>query len=296
MNEATSRFIAIDWGTTNRRIYLLGADAELIATECDDRGVMAMNGHCFDAEVAKLRARFGDHPVICAGMVGSPRGWANVPYVACPAGFEEVAAGLHWVEPGRAAIVPGVSSVAGRKGDTMRGEEVQLLGAVIAGLAPGDGVLCQPGTHCKWALMEDGRIRSFRTTMTGELYALLRKHSLLSDVIEGEVEIGPAFHEGLADAKSQYLLNDLFRIRASGMLGLRSKEEAASYASGLLIGSDVREQDLSPDKEVFILADPTFGGLYREALRVAGVSSTVVDSHASFVAGIARIWELANVR
>jgi 2-dehydro-3-deoxygalactonokinase len=288
------RFIAVDWGTSNRRTYLLDDGGGLINSERDDCGVLAMRGRCFAEEAARLRARFGDLPMFCAGMVGSARGWASVPYLECPAGLAELAAGLHWIEPGRSAIVPGLSSISGHKGDTMRGEEVQLLGAVHAGLVPGDALLCQPGTHCKWARMADGKVAAFRTTMTGELFALLREHSLLSDVIAGEASIGEAFDQGLADARQQSLLSDLFRVRASGLLGLRSKEDAVSYVSGLLIGSDVREQDPKADDEIYILADPTFGGFYCHALRARGVASHVIDSHAAFVAGIARIRELAH--
>ena len=106
---------------------------------------------------------------------------------------------------------------------------VQLLGALHAGLAPESSLLCQPGTHCKWARMADAKIQSFRTAMTGELFAILSRHSLLADVIAGEPRLGDAFDEGLADAKEQRLLSDLFRVRASGLHHDRSgkKEENA---------------------------------------------------------------------
>lgn len=289
-----SNYIAVDWGSSNRRTYLLGYGGTLIDSQRDDCGVLAMGGRCFASEVGRLRDRFGDLPVICAGMVGSARGWAQAPYLACPAGLPELAANLHWIEPGRAAIVPGLSSINGRKGDTMRGEEVQLLGAVHAGLVPADSQLCQPGTHCKWARMVDGKVGSFRTSMTGELFALLRDHSLLADVIAGEACLGEAFDEGLADSAQQTLLSDLFRVRASGLLGLRSKEDAVSYVSGLLIGSDVREHELGCGDELHILADPAFGKFYRHALEMRGATGHIVDSQAAFIAGIARIWELAH--
>ena len=198
--------LAVDWGTTNRRVYAIDADGAVLATERDDRGILAMADGAFAADVAAIRARFGDVPVLCAGMVGSNRGWANVPYLACPADLPALARSLHWVEPGRTAIVPGVSTVAGTRGDVMRGEEVQLLGAVAAGLAPGGALLCQPGTHCKWARMAGGKIADFRTTLTGELFALLRGHSLLADTIGGTVADGPAFSEGVRDSAAGRLL------------------------------------------------------------------------------------------
>ena len=241
--------IAIDWGTTNRRIYLMSADGSLLAVETDGCGVIAMAGADYAAEVRTIRARLGDLPVLCAGPVGSARGWQVAPYCACPGDVPAIADALLWVEPGRTAIVPGLSSVTEAHGDVMRGEEVQLLGAVAAGLAPPDGLLCQPGTHAKWARMASGAVAGFRTAMTGELFALLRQHSLLSEMIAGEATDVAAFSAGVDAAARAMLLTDLFGVRACDLLGLRPRAQAASFASGLLIGSDVREQATCPRRD-----------------------------------------------
>ena len=291
MGEAA--FLAIDWGTTNRRVYAIDADGGVVATERDDHGVLAIAPDAFAAELDGIRQRFGDKPVLCAGMVGSVRGWVEVSYLRCPADLDALAHGLHWVEP-RIAIVPGLSIVDGGRGDVMRGEEVQLLGSVPAGLAPADALLCQPGTHCKWARMADGRVDRFRTTMTGEMFALLRGHSLLADFLRGEVADGPAFREGVAAAADATLLTRLFGVRADSLLGLRSREDSAAFVSGLLIGSDVREQALGPGQAVHVLADPALGGLYAAAIALAGGRAVSVDSQAAFVAGITAIWRMAD--
>lgn len=289
-------FLAIDWGTTNRRVYAIDAGGGVVATERDDHGILAMAGDDFAGEIAGVRMRFGDLPVLCAGMVGSNRGWATVPYLPCPADLSALAGALHWIEPGRTAIVPGVSTVTGGRGDVMRGEEVQLLGAVAAGLVPGDALLCQPGTHCKWAQMAGGAIADFRTTMTGELFAMLRTHSLLAETIGGAVSDGASFRDGAVDAAEGRLLGELFGVRASGLLGLRKPKDAASYASGLLIGSDVREQGLLPDEIVHLLASGDLAALYAAAIEAVGAHVVVLDSHRAFVAGINAIWNLAHVR
>lgn len=282
--------IAIDWGTTNRRVYLLDRDGALLDTIRDDCGVLAMAGRDYAAEVAAIRARVGDLPVLCAGMVGSVRGWATVPYLPCPTDLSGLAAALHWVEPGRTAIVPGLSWTDGARGDVMRGEEVQLLGAVAAGLAPADALLCQPGTHAKWARMAGGAVAGFQTRMTGEMFALLRQHSLLAGMIDAPVADGPAFRAGVADAGDGRLLERLFGVRASALLGLRAADDGAAYASGLLIGSDVCEQGLTPGSVVHLLADPALGSLYAVAIRAVGAEVAIIDSHASFLAGIVAIW------
>ena len=284
----SAQVIAIDWGTTNRRVYVLGAGGEVLLTERDGLGLLAVPAGGFAAEVADIRARLGDWPVLLAGMVGSARGWANVPYLSCPAGLADLAGALHWVEPGRTAIVPGLSDPVG---DVMRGEEVQLLGAVAAGLAPADALLCQPGTHCKWAQMRGGRVESFATAMTGELFALLQKHSLLADFLGGAVADGEAFRAGVRDGLVGRLTTRLFRVRAAALLGQRSADDSAAYTSGLLIGHDVGSEALREGDPVHILADPHLGGLYAAAVRLAGGEPHLVDSQAAFVAGIWRLWK-----
>jgi 2-dehydro-3-deoxygalactonokinase len=274
--------LAVDWGTTNRRVFLLDG-GRVIRAERDDRGVTAVAQGQFEAEAAGIRARFGDLPMLMAGMVGSTVGWRIAPYVPAPAGIAELAAGLMWIDD-RTAIVPGVSTED--PADVMRGEEVQLLGAVEAGLTPRDALLVQPGTHCKWVEMADGRIADFRTAMTGELFALLRKHGLLAAQLGAEVTLGAAFFQGVEEGRKRDLAASLFGIRAARMLGQRDDADAASFASGLLIGSDVAARlERSQHDTVHILADPVLGGLYSAAVEAHGRAARLVDSHAAFVAG-----------
>ncbi len=288
-------FIAIDWGTTNRRAYAIDAEGGVIETLRDDKGVLSVARDAFAQEVAGLRALLGDVPVLCAGMVGSTRGWIDVSYRSCPAGLDDLVDGLVWVEPGRTAIVPGVATRLGRT-DVMRGEEVQMLGAVAAGMAPADALFCQPGTHCKWARIEGGQIAGFRTAMTGEIFALLRNHSLLGDFLRGEVFDGAAFHEGMALAADRCLLSDLFGERAAVILGVRDASEVASRVSGLLIGTDVGEQAIVAGEPVHILADPILRPLYAAAVVQAGGKPIILDSHTAFLAGITAIWDRIHER
>lgn len=280
-------FLGVDWGTTSRRVFHI-EEGEVVATERDDRGASALAAGEYPTEVAAIRKRFGDLPMLLAGMVGSNIGWRNVPYAATPARLEDLAAGLEWIDA-RTAIVPGVASEA----NVMRGEEVQLLGACATGRVPGSALLAQPGTHCKWARIEDGAIAAFTTAMTGELFALLKARSLLSSQLTAEAAVGPAFVEGVAEGARRDLVASLFGVRARGVLGLLDDKDAASYASGILIGADVVAR-IEPGETVHLLADKTLGGLYAAAVDQLGGRAYRVDSHAAFVAGISRIWELAQ--
>jgi len=283
-------FIAVDWGTSNRRAFRI-EDGHVVASERDDRGAASVAAADYPAEVAGIRQRLGDLPMLLAGMVGSNIGWRAVPYVAAPAGIPEIAAALDRIDA-RTAIVPGLSYRDGSHADVMRGEEVQLLGAVAADLVPPDALLCQPGTHCKWASVEAGRITRFTTAMTGELFALLRTHGLLARQLGHPVEPGTAFLAGVTEGAKRDLAASLFAIRARGVLGLADDADAASFASGLLIGADTAAR-IAPGATVHILADPALGALYATAIDALGGRAHHIDSQAAFVAGITRIQELA---
>ena len=280
-------FITADWGTTNRRAYLLDAGGSCVAEFEDDKGIMSVPKGGFGEAVAEIRARLGDHPLLLAGMVGSNRGWVEAPYVPCPAGLQDLATALVWPEQGRTAIVPGVSFVDPDEADVMRGEEVQLLGAFAAGIVPADPLVCHPGTHNKWARLRGGRIERFRTVMTGEVFNLLRENSILSDLLSGPAEPGRAFEHGVRRGLADECLPaELFKIRARVLLGEARAEDAASFGSGLLIGTDVRaglrEGD---DDEVVVMGRPELTQLYAEALRIAGRQAREVDGEQAFLAG-----------
>lgn len=283
-------FIAVDWGTTNRRAYRLDPSGACDGEFEDGQGVLSVAAGGFPEAVGEIRCRLGDLPLLLAGMVGSNRGWVEVPYVPCPAGLDDLAANLVW--PGeREAIVPGVSFVGECRADVMRGEEVQLLGAVAAGQVPADALVCHPGTHNKWVVVGDGRIQSFRTVMTGELFNLLRQHSILADLLKTDAEPDDAFHRGVRHGLDETdLQSELFAVRARVLLGEARREDAASYTSGLLIGSDVRI-GLSGNSAVIVcvMGRPELTRLYAAAIHEAGRAANELDGEQSFLSGIGAI-------
>ena len=289
-----SGFIAADWGTTNRRAYRIGASGEPEAEFEDDKGILSVPAGGFGAAVAEIRQRLGDWPLLLAGMVGSNRGWIEAPYVASPAGIEDIAAHLVWPEEKRTAIVPGVSLLDGEDADVMRGEEVQVLGALATGEVGRDALVCHPGTHNKWVRVARGQIQRFTTVMTGELFNLLKQHSILSGMIGGKVEPGVAFERGvLRGLEGTIVTAELFKVRARVLLGQSPEAEAPSFASGLLIGADLRAGlEGTSDEEVIVMGRPELTALYAEALRIAGRRSREMDGERAFIAGAKRIVEL----
>ena len=283
----TDGFIAVDWGTTNRRAYRLDGTGQCVGELEDPKGVLAIPAGGFPAAAAEIRERLGDLPMLLAGMVGSTRGWVEAPYVPCPAGLAELCRHLCWIEPGRTAIVPGLSSTVGANWDVMRGEEIQLFGAIDAGLIPGSALVCHPGTHNKWIVVEDGRVADFQTVMTGEMFSLLKSHGILAEFMGGEVAAEEPFREGVRRGlEGGALTADLFSVRARALLGALPKEDAADFVSGLLVGQDLRVGGgLTRGAEIIVMGRPDLARLYEVAAKVAGLSSRTVDGAEAFIAG-----------
>ena len=283
-------FIAVDWGTTNRRAYLIDSSGKRTQEFEDGKGVLSVPEGGFPDAIAEIRERLGDKPLLMAGMIGSNRGWKEAPYVPCPAGIDDLAAKLVWAGE-REAIIPGVSYLGNGRADVMRGEEVQLLGAVAAGFVESDGLVCHPGTHNKWAQLHQGGIHSFQTVMTGELCSLLKEHSILADLLKGDVTDNQVFRDAARHAIfTESLPAELFSVRANVLLGQMKKEDAASYASGLLIGTDVRiGLQVPTGAQIMVMGRPELTRLYVAALQEAKRETLELDGEECFLAGINEI-------
>ncbi len=288
-------FIAVDWGTTNRRAWRIAPGGEVEEGFADAGGVLAITAGGFPDAVAFLRQRLGDLPMLMGGMIGSDRGWRAVPYVLCPADTRSIAAGIQWIDP-RTGIVPGVAQERRDAPGVMRGEEVQIIGALALGDLPRDALVCLPGTHAKWVRLEDGRIEGFATWMTGELYALIRDHSVLAPQLGGETRAVPGSGPGLGFAAGVVAsgegdpLGQLFRIRAAAMLDA-PLADAPGFASGLLIGAEVRAgMALMHGETPCLIGRPDLTARYAAAIaQVLGQvqdEPRVIDGDTAFRAGI----------
>jgi len=285
-------FIAVDWGTTNRRAYSIDREMRCVDEFEDGLGILSVPAGGFHDAVAEIRARLGDRPLLLGGMIGSNRGWIEAPYVSCPAGLDDLVAGLVWPEPD-VAIVPGVADDAGERADVMRGEEVQLIGAIAARTIPADCIVCHPGTHNKWVAVGGGRIAAFRTVMTGELFNLLKEHSILADLLGPDAEPGEPFAAGVRRGlEGDGIQAELFSVRARVLLGKARREDAAAYTSGLLIGGDVRiGLSSGTDGQVIVMGRPELTELYAAALGIAGQQAVEIDGERCFLDGAIKIAE-----
>jgi 2-dehydro-3-deoxygalactonokinase len=276
--------IAIDWGTTRARAYWLGARGEIEHAKSAPLGVLNVAPGGFDGALSELLGGrpHGAVPMVACGMVGSRQGWIEAPYRECPADAEGIAAGLTPVPGTRLAIVPGLicRDPAGFP-DVMRGEETQILGALDEGAdARAPQIVVLPGTHSKWAVVRAARIESFATFMTGELYAVLREHSILGRLaVAGDdpaaLEAGVRRSLG-ADAR---LSHDLFSARTLALTGELAPGSVDDYLSGLLLGAELAagrrwlERQRALGESVQLIGDAVLCERYRRALALSGIEA-----------------------
>ena len=282
-----STFVGVDWGTSSLRAARLDAGGEVLEARSLARGILTVPAGgfpaVFEAACGDWMREPGALALIC-GMAGSRQGWVEAPYAACPAGFAEVAAQLAWIEPGRIALVPGLACEEHGVPDVMRGEETQVLGALdLLGLR--SALLVLPGTHSKWVRAIDGNIDRFATFMTGECYALLRQHSILARMLpaeDGELDAG-AFVQGVQHARrSGTLLHAAFSARTLALFDRLAPAALPSYLSGLVIGEELRAQDLRGTLSVVVIGAQALTRRYELALATLGVTVTRVASEATW--------------
>jgi 2-dehydro-3-deoxygalactonokinase len=297
MSEAA--FIAGDWGTSRLRLYLCDPAGNVLARSAGEGASVPDCAGRFAAAVTPWDKAHGVLPAVLAGMVGSSIGWREVPYLKCPAKPSAIAdAALRFESDGRAiAILPGLSC-RGKTGapDVMRGEETQILGALRLHpqLTKGRHLLCLPGTHTKWVAVTDGAVSQFQTALSGELFEILRRHSVLardSGEVDGQ---SPAFALGLDCARQKAdLLHLLFSARSRAVTGDMAKDDAASYLSGLVLGKDVATAlalfevaSSTMEGPVQLICTPLLAALYGKALAAYDVKSTVIDGDRAALAGL----------
>jgi 2-dehydro-3-deoxygalactonokinase len=294
MTEPTMPLLGIDWGTSNRRAYVLDAQRKLVRRHEDECGILHVAGG-FEASLKDLlqRLELDRADVLMSGMVGSRNGWREAPYLSVDQPLSGLADALTEVPTAipdvRCRIVPGYRYVdAHGIPDVMRGEETQVYGALQLGAANGWFLL--PGTHSKWVRVESGRIIEFLTFMTGELFALLSQHGTLAKIMKEQNSAPAAFEAGLAAARHGEFTHMAFCCRALVVTDMMPAEHAASYLSGLLIGTELHDilqragdQMRSP---VQIVGSPSLAARYLNALETLGVAACLWQPDEVYLAAL----------
>lgn len=295
--SAEPRLIGVDWGTSNLRVMRIAEGGTILDSRSDDRGAGTLAPDAFEVV---LRDVAGDWlgsglPVLVCGMAGARGRWREVPYVEAPAGPVALAQGLTVIDQTTdIAIVPGVKAIRdGQMVDVMRGEETQIMGL---SLDRGQHRVVGPGTHSKWIDVSDGHITGLRTFMTGELFAAIRKGTVMG-IGMGEPGRDPAaFEAGVGRALSDPALTAaLFSVRVEALADRLAPDAAADYLSGLLIGAELAAQIGDRALPVTLVGAESLNDRYAAALAQAGFSDVRIANGATATArGLWRIHEAAN--
>jgi 2-dehydro-3-deoxygalactonokinase len=284
------RLIAIDWGTSSARAYALDGLGEVVSERSAPLGVQRIAGGGFaDALNVLCGGEVPDDvPLIASGMIGSRQGWVEAPYCKCPAGFDAIAASLMGVPGTRLSIVPGLMCQdTDEVPDVIRGEETQVFGALSERIGARQ-VVVLPGTHSKWVTAGPEGIETFSTFMTGELYAVLREHSILGRLALASVD-DAALDRGVRHSlrHDAALTHDLFSARTLALTEALAPTGVDDYLSGLLLGAEIAAARAWLARQrleratVMLLGDAALLLRYRRALALADIDAVLGPSDAA---------------
>ncbi|MHB1103164.1 MAG: 2-dehydro-3-deoxygalactonokinase [Devosia sp.] len=293
-------WVAVDWGTSNLRAWGIGAGGEVLFSRASDQGMGKLARDAYPAAVTDLLAgKFAPSgppiDVLICGMAGARQGWMEAPYLDAPAELGGLAYGaVSPAIPGSrlvARILPGVCQKLSGAEDVMRGEETQLLGLSAMSLGF-SGLVVMPGTHSKWVTLAGRRIERFSTSMTGELFEVLRAHSVLRHSVDGETDAtdrDAGFEAGLTlglEAPQRLTVN-LFKIRAGSLLSGRRPGWCSGFLSGILIGAEIGGQrDWTGNNEVPLVGGTALCALYARGFAMIGIKTRIIDATDATLAGL----------
>ncbi|SPU53324.1 2-keto-3-deoxy-galactonokinase [Brevundimonas vesicularis] len=295
MSSATG-LIGVDWGTSNLRVMRIAEGGAVLDSRADPRGAGGLASGQFREVLHDVAGDWLNDglPVLVSGMAGARGRWREMAYLPCPAGVADLASAVASPDDApHVSIVPGVAVFEdGRLQDLIRGEETQVFGLD----APDDAVVVGPGTHSKWIRTADGRITDFRTFMTGELFAAIRKGTILgAEMGESGVD-DEAFAAGVERSlRDPAVTAALFSVRVEGLAGRLSPASSADYLSGLLIGAEVAAQADANARPVILIGAEALSRRYAAALEQGGFRDVrIADGAAATAKGLWRIHEAAH--
>lgn len=295
--KENSKYIVVDWGTSNFRAFLVDRDRQILDRVSSNDGLLNISGQfqsVLEANIGHWLESKEDVSILMSGMVGSRNGWVEVPYVSYPINTQNLLENLYQIKSinnGRCWIVPGVSGKSVSECfDVMRGEEVQFLGAnelIAEKQLEAPDFICMPGTHNKWIEVNGADGGGFSTTMTGELFDILSKRSILS----ASVQVGLDWDEnkfsfGLDNSRRVGgLLHQLFTVRTLNIAGEHELQHGGSYLSGLLIGNEINSIIKKDKSTVAVIASEGMMSRYLYALKHFGFTAYGIDSAEATIAG-----------
>lgn len=291
-------YAAVDWGTTSFRLWLVGENGDVLAERRSHEGMTTAAKTGFSPILESHLAAVGAPahlPVVICGMAGARQGWVEAGYLDTPAPLSGIVGAAVIVSDANRdiRILPGLAQRSEEHPDVMRGEETQLLGAAGT-LGNGNHIVCMPGTHSKWVRLAGGVVDGFSTFMTGEMFDVISKHSILSHAVaDGGAFDGDnkSFVEAVirAGRNPAMATNLLFTARAGQLLHALPALDARARLSGTLIGLEIAGalSSARPGSSVCLVASGPLSALYRSALSALDLEPTIIDADDAVRRGLA---------
>ncbi len=288
-------YVAVDWGTSSFRLWLIGADGNILGERRSAEGMTTAASLGFasvlQAHLDSLSVP-SDVPVIICGMAGARQGWVEAGYIDTPTSLAAILTGAVSV-PGQSRdvrILPGLAQRSAQAPDVIRGEETQLLGALPSD-SRGEQVVCMPGTHSKWVRVVDGTVTGFSTFMTGELFDVISKHSILAQAIAGAGEPDTETFKAAVSAifrQPAMVTSLLFGARSGQLLHGLSPAGAKAWISGTLIGAEIAGALASAGNgaSITLVASGGLQTLYETAFRCLSIPYQTIDADAAVRRGL----------
>lgn len=302
--QNNNQILSCDWGTSSFRLRLVDtpsgkSNAEVIAekgnallfnrwkenTSTDRLQFYLRHLKESICEIAvKTEVDVNKLPVVISGMASSSIGMKELPYASLPFALDGSSAYSEWIN-GESILDNPILLISGvhQEDDVMRGEETQLAGlaSLIDLPEQSETLYLLPGTHSKHISVTNNEITHFKTFMTGEIFDIISKHSILAHAVSApgasstNNRQSDAFKKGVLKSFESPLLNSLFSVRINQLKEYLSKVENYFYLSGLLIGSEINYLRNS-NRQLILCSSVSLQGLYRSALEYAGLKDQTI--------------------
>lgn len=298
LNTKNIAWLIIDWGSSQLRIFAMDQNNHCIDKYKDNMGLLHVDKNQFSDTLETILIKwigsnYKELPIYLGGMVGAKQGWVEVPYVKAPANIASISANMVELKAswgGQCYFVPGVEidkPIVNK--DAMRGEEIQVIGADKL-IDQESYELVLPGTHSKHVRVTDNTLLLFSTYMTGELYSILKDHSILLKGVSEHKDSILTFKKGVLAGINSELTKLLFSVRTNQLFNNILPTEASEYLSGLLIGNEISNLE----KDVFVIGEQKICQKYITAINLMGFNATYLDGDECFIEGMIAIKEYNN--
>ena len=292
-------WIAVDWGSSNLRVWALGKKNEILDSFSSNDGMLGLENGDFEPKLSEKISNWvaGDVniPILCCGMVGAKQGWMEAPYATVPYSLMQETDSVKVICNDKrldVRILGGLKQ--NNPADVMRGEETQIRG-FLSIFSNFDGIICLPGTHTKWVHVSAGEVISFRTFMSGELFALMSKYSVLKHSVNSNGWNDQEFKSAVSESisKPQKIFSDFFKLRADDLLNKVEKSVLRSKLSGYIIGAELAgAKPYWLGQNIVILAKDDLSKMYKAALEGQGVFAQEMDATKCTLDGLAQAFSL----